>query len=78
MPGMNGDQFVRHLRSFHPTVPVLVISGMSEAEEAYAGLNVQFRLKPLLPDNLLNTVQLLVSGRGQRPIRLSPPLYPQA
>ncbi|MES2393078.1 MAG: response regulator [Acidobacteriota bacterium] len=62
MPGMNGDQFVRHLRTFQPDVPVLVISGMAEAEDAYEGLNVQFRLKPLLPDNLLNTVQLLVAG----------------
>ncbi|MDE1154178.1 MAG: response regulator [Acidobacteriaceae bacterium] len=59
MPGMNGNEFVRELRSFAPQVPVLVISGMAEAEEEYQGLGVHFRLKPLLPDNLLASVHNL-------------------
>jgi CheY-like chemotaxis protein len=60
MPGMNGSEFVTQLRKFSPTVPVLVISGMIEAEDEYAGLDIQFRLKPLLPDNLLASVHRLV------------------
>jgi CheY-like chemotaxis protein len=60
MPGMNGAEFVRKVREFAPDVPVLVISGMEEAEEEYKGLNVHFRLKPLLPDNLLASVHQLV------------------
>ena len=60
MPGMSGAQFVRELRKTHTDVPVLVISGMEEAEEEYRGLNVTFRLKPLLPDNLLASVDRLV------------------
>ena len=56
MPGMNGTEFVRHVREFETQVPVLVISGLAEAEEEYVGLNVQFRLKPLLPENLLSAV----------------------
>ncbi len=60
MPGMNGAQFVGELRKTHPTLPVLVISGQEEVEEEYAGLNVQFRLKPLLPENLLATVRELL------------------
>src|ERR1700744_3474801 len=32
MPGMNGDEFVRRLRVIDPKLPVLVISGMAEAE----------------------------------------------
>jgi CheY-like chemotaxis protein len=60
MPGMNGAEFVRQVRTFAPDVPVLVISGMEEAEAEYEGLNVQFRLKPLLPDNLLASVHRLV------------------
>jgi CheY-like chemotaxis protein len=60
MPGMNGAEFVRLVREFAPDVPVLVISGMAEAEEEYAGMNVHFRLKPLLPDNLLASVHRLV------------------
>ena len=35
MPGMNGSEFITRLREFEPNVPVLVISGMTEAEEAY-------------------------------------------
>src|ERR1700729_1030395 len=53
MPGMNGSEFVRILRKTHPKLPILVISGLEEAELEYAGLNVTFRMKPLLPDNLL-------------------------
>lgn len=60
MPGMNGSTFVAELRKHSPTLPVLVISGMEEAEEEYAGLNVVFRLKPLLPDNLLASVHTLI------------------
>ena len=60
MPGMNGSEFVRHVREFQPHVPILVISGLAEAEEEYAGCNIHFRLKPLLPDNLLASVHRLV------------------
>jgi DNA-binding NtrC family response regulator len=60
MPAMNGSEFVRALRKTHPRLPVLVISGLEEAEQEYAGLNVTFRMKPLLPDRLLETVEHLV------------------
>jgi CheY-like chemotaxis protein len=64
MPGMNGSEFVRVLRKTHPKLPVLVISGLEEAEHEYAGLNVTFRQKPLLPDHLLETVRRLVDEVG--------------
>src|SRR5258705_9434357 len=70
MPGMSGADFVRALRKTHPTLPVLVISGLEEAEQEYAGLDVTFRMKPLLPDNLLETVKQLV-GEGGSGSRLS-------
>lgn len=60
MPGMNGAEFVAAVREFQPSIPVLVISGMEEAEAEYAGLDVLFRVKPLLPDNLLASVHRLV------------------
>ena len=68
MPGMSGADFVRSLRQTHPRLPVLVISGLEEAEQEYAGLDVTFRMKPLLPDNLLETVKRLVGegGSGSR------------
>jgi CheY-like chemotaxis protein len=64
MPGMNGSEFVTKLREFQPDVPVLVISGLEEAEHAYAGLGIHFRLKPLLPDNLLATVHRLLEPKA--------------
>lgn len=60
MPGMTGAEFVRLLRTLHPEMPVLVISGMEEAEEEYRDLHVTFRLKPLLPDNLLASVDRML------------------
>ena len=62
MPGMTGAEFVRELRKSHPDIPVLVISGLEEAEELYGGMDVQFRLKPVLPDHLLSSVKKLVES----------------
>jgi CheY-like chemotaxis protein len=70
MPGMSGADFVRALRKTHPTLAILVISGLEEAEQEYAGLDVTFRMKPLLPDNLLETVKQLV-GESESGSRLS-------
>lgn len=60
MPGMSGARFVQELRKIRPVLPVLVISGLEEAEAEYDGLNVVFKLKPLLPDLLLETVHKLL------------------
>lgn len=62
MPGMSGSEFVHRLREFELHVPVLVISGLLEAEDEYEGLDIEFRLKPLLPDNLLDTVHRLITA----------------
>src|ERR1700712_3030504 len=64
MPGMTGADFVREVRSFDPEVPVLVISGLAEAEEEYADLGANFRLKPLLPEHLLASVHRLVAEKS--------------
>lgn len=64
MPGMSGADFVRALRKTHPKLPVLVISGLPEAEEEYEGLDVAFRIKPVLPESLLETVRTLVADEG--------------
>jgi DNA-binding NtrC family response regulator len=71
MPGLNGADFVRALRKTHPTLPVMVISGLEEAEQAYDGLQVTFRMKPLLPDQLLATVHQLVE---EKPDSALPPI----
>jgi CheY-like chemotaxis protein len=60
MPGMNGAEFVRELRRMHPELPVMVISGMEDAEVEYAGMNVRFLVKPLMPDLLLSNLRELL------------------
>lgn len=73
MPGMNGAEFVRQLRNTHPTLPILVISGLDEAEVEYDDLNVVFRMKPLLPEHLLALVrQLLLADSSVDPGNVEP------
>jgi len=65
MPGMNGAEFVRELRKMHPSLPVVVISGLEEAEDEYQGLNVLFLLKPLPPDQLLANLRTVLDIERQ-------------
>ncbi len=60
MPEMSGSRFTRELRGLEPTMPVMVISGLEEAEDEYEDLNVTFRMKPLMPDTLLAQVDALL------------------
>lgn len=60
MPGMNGSTFVREVRSIQPEIPVLVVSGMEEARYEYEDLHVEFRVKPLQPDLLLQSIRQMV------------------
>ncbi|MFP5232670.1 MAG: two-component system response regulator [Acidobacteriota bacterium] len=64
MPSLSGAEFVTQLRVFAPHLPVLVISGLAEAQGEYRDLNVDFRVKPLLPESLLSRVQALLELHG--------------
>lgn len=57
MPDMDGVAFVRELRSFNREVPVIVISGLAEAEPEYTDLDVIFRTKPCDPEELISLVR---------------------
>jgi len=57
MPGMDGVEFVRQLRSSNDEIPVIVISGLAEAEQEYANLSVIFRTKPCEPEDLIALVK---------------------
>ncbi len=57
MPGASGAVFVRALREIKPDVPVIVISGLAEAEDEYAGMGVHFRTKPCPPPELIALVK---------------------
>jgi CheY-like chemotaxis protein len=60
MPGMNGPEFVTELRDRFLQLPVLVLSGLADAEDAYDELDVTFRMKPLPPDELIRLVRSLL------------------
>jgi CheY-like chemotaxis protein len=57
MPETSGAEFVRILREVNTEVPVIVITGLAEAEDEYAGLNVTFRQKPCPPTELIALVK---------------------
>ena len=62
MPEMSGAEFVRELRRSHAGMPVMVLSGLDEAEREYAGMNVRFLLKPLAPGLLLANLRTLLQA----------------
>jgi CheY-like chemotaxis protein len=66
MPGMTGSEFVRELRKLQPHLPVMVISGLEEAEYEYAGMDVLFLLKPLSPDLMLSNLRNLMEQDNQQ------------
>ncbi len=59
MPKMNGPQFVAEIRKRFPALPVLVLSGMPDAESEYSGMNVVYRLKPIAPEELIQLTRSL-------------------
>ncbi len=64
MPGGDGAQFVRKLRQENSWLPVIVLSGMAEAEPEYDGLDVVFRVKPVPPPELIELVHTCMEGNG--------------
>jgi CheY-like chemotaxis protein len=66
MPVMSGLEFVSVVRRQGFTLPVVVLSGLPDAETAYDGLDVLFRLKPCDPDALIRLVEDLLGERMRR------------
>ena len=60
MPVMSGPEFVAEVRRRGFTLPIIVLSGLPDAESNYQGLDVIFRLKPFDPDSLIRLVQDLL------------------
>lgn len=73
MPGMTGSAFVREVRNLHPLIPIMVISGLEEAAAEYKDLNIEFRVKPLPPEQFLECVRQLAGSSSPAP----EPLLPQ-
>jgi DNA-binding response OmpR family regulator len=62
LPGLGGAELVRALRSVAPQVPIVIITGLLEAEPEYEGLAVHFRTKPLPATELIATLREITAG----------------
>jgi CheY-like chemotaxis protein len=60
MPEMSGPELVKKLRELSTTLPIVVLSGLPEAESQYEGMDVQFRLKPIQPQELIDLARTLL------------------
>ncbi|HEY3988003.1 MAG TPA: response regulator [Acidobacteriaceae bacterium] len=60
MPGMAGPELVKRLRERSTSLPILVLSGLPEAEMEYEGMDVTFRLKPIQPEELIELSRTLL------------------
>lgn len=56
MPEVSGLSFVQRLREADPDIPVVVITGMPEAEAEYRDLNITFLKKPCPPEELIRAI----------------------
>jgi CheY-like chemotaxis protein len=62
MPNVSGAVFVRKLRETDPNVPVMVVSGLPDAEAEYEGLNISFRQKPVFAPELIAAIRELAGS----------------
>jgi CheY-like chemotaxis protein len=60
MPEMGGPELVKKLRERSAILPILVLSGLPEAELQYEGMDVCFRLKPIQPEELIGLSRTLL------------------
>ena len=59
MPGESGCHFVERLWERRAGLPVMVLSGLAEAEADYTGLDITFRAKPIHPSELIDLASRL-------------------
>ena len=65
MPGCSGSELVRQIRADKNCLPVIVLSGLAEAEVEYKGLEIIFRPKPLPPPELIELVRMCMDSPAQ-------------
>ena len=77
MPNMDGVEFIRELRKHHPTVPVILISGFTDAlglNESSTGADAVIQKSALEVGHLIRAVNRLLKNPQRKPPRpQSPP-----
>jgi DNA-binding NtrC family response regulator len=63
MPGCTGAELVKQIRALNTWLPVIVLSGLPDAESEYQDLNVVFRSKPFPPAELIELVRASLKRR---------------
>ncbi len=66
MPETSGSELVRQVRAARIQIPIIVLSGLAEAEPEYEGLEVSFRMKPFPPTELIALVKSQLDGAEER------------
>jgi DNA-binding response OmpR family regulator len=63
MPRLDGEEFVKRIREGRSAhVPILIMSGHSEAQKAAEELQIPYLMKPVEMEELLKTVRGLALG----------------
>jgi len=57
MPGCSGAELVRQIRALDQSLPIIVLSGLAEAESEYENLDIIFQAKPFPPTELIELVR---------------------
>lgn len=74
MPEMNGLEFVRHVRSEHPLIPVILMTGQGSEDIAVQALErgaASYVPKRLLSSDLNETVERVLTLSGEKRVRRS-------
>jgi DNA-binding NtrC family response regulator len=66
MPHCNGAELVRQIRADGNWLPIIVLSGLADAESEYHGQEVIFRPKPLPPPELIDLVRSSLERSGHQ------------
>ena len=70
MPKMTGDQLARRMMDIKPQIPVILCTGFNEAitEEKALAMGIdKFVMKPIIKDDLANTIRTVLDNRPSLP-----------
>ena len=69
MPGMSGLEVLRRIRSSHPDIPVILLTGIGTEQEGTEGLTLgasDFLMKPLQIDELIKRMRAAIDAAAAK------------